>query len=154
MKSPWLPAPRLYRVFLVPAVFLVAALLCLFPLSRAQAAFHLCRTDPIVTLSNGDVVSIYVEVAAEASDINNIDYVLHVPKGITATDIQYLGAEQGLIENLTIKQDAKPDEYKSETTVYTVKTVAVTASMIFENQNETVTGKSGKAIKATIKTDE
>ena len=145
--------PRLLRVPLATAAVLSVALLCLFPLSRAQAAFHLCRSDPIVTLSNGDVVTIYVEIAAEADDVKNIDYVLHVPKDVTATNIIYLGAELGLVENLTLKQDGKPKEYKAETTVYTSGKVDVTTTVVFEDNTKTVEGASNKAIKVTVKTE-
>lgn len=151
MHSPWSPTPRLFRVPLFGAAVLCAALLFLLPLARAQAAFQLCRTDPIVTLSNGDVVSIYVEIATEPSDIERIDYKLHVAKGVTATSIVYLGAELGLVENLVVVQDGKPDEYKSETTVRGIaKSVGVTATTIFEDESVTVIGAGAKTLKATI----
>ena len=153
MSSSRLPTPRLPRGIFPGAAFLVAMLLFLFPLSHAQAAFHLCRTDPIVTLSNGDIVSIYVEVAAEPEDIQNIDYVLHVPKGVTATNIVYLGTDLGLVENLTLKQDAKPREYKAETTVFTKDKVDVSTTIVFDDSSKTADGDSNRAIKVTIKTN-
>lgn len=154
MDSSWFPAPWLHRVLLVPATILAVTLLLFFPQARAQAAFYLCRTDPIVTLSNGDVVSIYVEMNADPVDIQRIDYTLHVPKGVTALSIVYLGTEIGLVENLTVKPDAKSDEYKSETKVVAAKSVAVTATTWFETESKSATGKGGETLKVTIDTDD
>src|SRR5690242_6867808 len=147
MYSSWSTTPGLRRVLIVPAALLVAVLLFLFPLSRAQAAFQLCRTDPIVTLSNGDVVSIYVEFAADPADVTKIDYKLHVPKGVTAVSIIYMGGELGLVENLTVAQDAKAHEYRSETVVRVSKSVAVKATTYFEQQVKVASGDGGQVLK-------
>lgn len=156
MHISWSPTPRLSRVWFLSAACLAVTLLFLFPLAPAQAAFVLCRTDPIVTLSNGHVVSIYVEIATYPEDIDKIEYKLHVPKGVTATSIVYLGAELGLEEKLTIVDDAKPGQYlyKSETSVKGVSNkVGVTATTLFEDEVVSVTGSGGETLKAIISGD-
>lgn len=138
---------RHISLFLV-SVFSLTLLLGL-PSVPAQAAAVACRTDPIVTLSNGDVVIILVDIATAPENVTRIDYKLHVPKGVTATNIIYTGVELGLVENLVLVDDAN-EEYKSETVVRVAKSVSVVATMIYDDEVVTVSGKGGKVIKASI----
>lgn len=133
-------------------VFVLGLALCLAILSPGslQAAAVGCRTDPIVTLSNGDVVSIYVDIATDPSQVKSINYMLHVPDGVTATNITYLGGAFGLSEHLTLTTQGSDTEYRSETVVNAPKSVSVTATMVYGAESDTATGKAGKTLDATI----
>lgn len=148
----WIRTRFLRRRLLLPVSLIGAVILSAISISSAQAGAIGCRTDPIVTLSNGDVVTILLDIDADASQVTSIDYTLHVPPDITATNITYTGAALGLAENLTVIPDTK-DKYRSEIVVAAPKSVVVVATMTFEDAVVTVTGSGGKVIKATIEFD-
>lgn len=145
--------PRLPRAFSVLATLLGLAFLFSFSLAQAQASLLHCRTDPIVTLSNGDVVIITVDIDADPTQVQRIDYTLHVPAGVTATNIVYTGSDRGLNENLTLLQDSDA-EYKSVTVVRTSKSVAVAVIMSLGGDTDSATGNGGKKLTAVISIDE
>lgn len=141
---PWLP-----RAFPLLATAVGAVLLFFFSLSQAHAGFMHCRTDPIITLSNGDTVIILVDVDADPVQIQKINYVLHVPAGVTAVNITYTGTALGLDENLVLKDDSN-DAYKSETTVDVGKWADVLVTMSLRDQTVVREGVGGKKLSATI----
>jgi hypothetical protein len=48
-----------------------------------------CRSDPLVTLSNGYQVRLVAQINDSASNISTVGYKLHIPKGLTVTAVQY-----------------------------------------------------------------
>lgn len=146
----WLGTHSLRGTLALVAMLACVSLLSVVGFSTAQAGAIGCRTDPIVTLSNGDVLTILVDVNAAASAVKRIDYTLHVPKGVTITKIVYTGSSLGLVENLTLRQDAKK-EYQSETVVSVAKSVGVAATLTLGKVSVSDTGKGGKTLKAKIK---
>src|SRR5947207_893660 len=69
------------------------------PLS-ALAGFTPCRTDPVVTLSNGVAITLSATVYDAPSDIQNIAYVIHAPAGTTVTSVDYLGDPYASLESV------------------------------------------------------
>lgn len=97
---------------LIPAL---SASLLLVPSASAKAA--ICRTDPLVHLSNGTVVQIVAEAEADPSSIQSITYTLHVPQGLSITEVEYMGDVSPENEQLLFVDDAKDHHYKTETVV-------------------------------------
>jgi hypothetical protein len=117
---------------------------------HAFAGHTICRTDPIVTLSNGVVVSMYADVQDTLSGIQHVAYVLHAPVGTSVTAITY--DQYGYLESLQFQADQSPRSYATTTTVTTVTpNISVTAGasvsgIACKKQPQSKSGVSGMAI--------
>src|SRR5579884_3880257 len=78
---------------------------------EAHAAYQVCRTDPIVLLSNGRQLNIVESVSDVASDINAIQYSVHVPSGVGVRKITYTGGPLKGKESVTFYTDAASGQY-------------------------------------------
>jgi hypothetical protein len=85
----------------------------------ASAALGTCRTDPIVTLSNGTKVQIVAHIGAGVANVNSIAYTLHAPAGTTVTSVDYLGDVSSRLESLHFYADAPARSYQGTATVTT-----------------------------------
>lgn len=147
MRSCRVHTTRLGAILFATILSLVAAII--LPLSDVQAGAIGCRRDPIVTLSNGDVVTIMLDISVDASQVERIDYILYVPEGVTATSIVYFESTPYIPEEL-ILQTGEAGEYKSETLVTAPNSAKVVVYMTYGEVTETVKGKATKPITAKI----
>jgi hypothetical protein len=85
----------------------------------ALAGRSVCRTDPVVTLTDGTVLDLWATVETERSNINRIEYTLHAPPGSRVLLVAYTGGLLGVREHFTLQADAAPGEYWTDTVVYT-----------------------------------
>ncbi|HLJ69511.1 MAG TPA: hypothetical protein VKX16_19320, partial [Chloroflexota bacterium] len=69
------------RVVVGLAALLGSAVLGSFAAGNAAATAG-CRTDPLVTLSNGTRLTLYEDIADSASDVTAVSYKLHIPVGL------------------------------------------------------------------------
>jgi|SRR5579884_655250 len=76
-----------------------------------------CRTDPTVYLSNGYVVTLWADISTDVSNVTSVNYVLHVPTGVTVTSVAY--DANGSLENLQVVADQKGTHFELQTTVMT-----------------------------------
>jgi hypothetical protein len=117
----------------------------------AFAGVTVCRTDPVATLSNGGQISMADSISDTQSDIKNVNFVLHIPTGMTVTKVQY-DSTYASLETFSWTADQPAGSYKDVTTVTTGKTgMSVTASasvtsMACSHPSTSVNGKSGSAI--------
>ena len=83
-------------------VLLGAAVLSASLLTRSlvapatHAAISGCRSDPVVTLSNGDALDLHATVEDAYSDVQQVSYTLHAPIGTWVTsevDTSVLGVK-------------------------------------------------------------
>jgi hypothetical protein len=91
-----------------------------------------CRTDPIFTLSNGDVVTVVLDVGTAAANVKEVSYILHVPAGVIPLRVEFTPGVLGKKETFKVIQDSPNGVYTSDTVLSTqgVKTaVNVTAYM-------------------------
>lgn len=135
-------------------VMLGAALLAALlgpQLARAQISY--CRSDPVVTLSNGDRVTLYETIYDTATDVTGISYQLHIPVGLTVASISFSGAVPSSLQTITTTADENPGNFDAYTVVNT-KTAnsSVTAYMSATSSNGTTTvscqtnGHSGQTL--------
>lgn len=122
--------------FATVAVFLTA----LLSQSVAFGQTNTCRTDPTVTLSNGYVLTMWANISTDIGNVNSVNYVLHVPKGVTIKSITY--DANGGVENIQLVADQSGTHYSDVTTVDTV-TTGVGYSAYATRQDSTVASKSG-----------
>jgi hypothetical protein len=94
---------------------LVGALLSAVLAQKATAGLRACRADPIVWLSNGQVVQMIVQIAAPADDVRQITYTLHAPHGTTVTRIMYTGGALSSKEQVYLVSDMPHNQYAIDT---------------------------------------
>src|SRR4029450_522865 len=81
---------RVRRLLMISSV-LFGLLLSFQSVEDAAAIVRGCRGDPKVWLSNGTKVTMTASIAAAASQINRVTYILHVPYGVAVNHVLYTG---------------------------------------------------------------
>lgn len=117
---------RFFRLFILLMIVLAQ------PAAQASAAMSRCRTDPIFTLSNGDVVTVILDVGTDPANVKEVSYILHVPAGVTPTRIEFTPGILGEKEKFQVIQDSPDGFYTSDSVLKTTKVktaVEVTAHM-------------------------
>lgn len=106
---------RLIRLFILLMVMLA------LPAMQASAAMARCRVDPHFHLSNGDMVTVTLDVGTDIANIRNINYILHVPAGVTVTKVTYTAKSDKKVVNETyiVYQDSGAKTYTTDTVVTT-----------------------------------
>jgi hypothetical protein len=143
----------LTRFFIICVALLMAAL----PTMQAAAALRACRTDPIFWLSNGEKLTVVLDVSANASEIAQFYYVVHVPPGVTVTKVTYTKTSLGIPEPYKVVQDGTAKIYHTDVLV-TLKnkstspvSVVATAKLSGNIGTVSVSGISGKSFRITAK---
>lgn len=114
-------ATNIIHLFVLVAIIFAASL----PTSHAAAALAKCRTDPIFVLSNGDSLNVTVDISADAVNVRNLLYTIHVPAGVTVKKVTYTAGGMGTKETYKVVQDSVAKTYKTETVVTTQTTGSV-----------------------------
>jgi hypothetical protein len=127
----------LHRFFLL---VIAALMIASIPNVTASAALVKCRTDPIFQLSNGDKITITLDINTDAIYVRNVTYVLHVPAGVTVTKVTYTAGGLGTKELYKVYQDSILKTYKTESIVTTQNTGSV--EMIATVKLNSMTAKS------------
>ena len=100
-----------------------------------EAAAAGCRSDPVVTLSDGTILDVTATIKTDVSNVREIHYVVHGPRGVklvAAISTPTLGFKGK--ESFTYYDDAAPKRYITETLVQTsYDQVSVTAQTTFLN---------------------
>lgn len=113
--------------------FLLAVMCALALSPAAYAAVVGCRADPVVKLSDGTVLDVSVAIDADVSDVSEIHYTVHGPRGVQVVAVIH-PPTPGLAgrETFSYFDDAAPGHYVTETVVHTTRdNVAVTAYTTF-----------------------
>ena len=121
------------------AAGVLCLLVVLLTAPGAQAAASVCRTDPIVWLSDGHKVTLSANISTELSKVHQITYTLHAPAGLTVTSIVHTAGGLGTKEVFYFYGDQPAQHYTTETVVRTGGNAAVTA-------NTAITVQAGGAV--------
>ena len=128
------------RLFLTSAVLACGLLSGPLASLSAHAAITACRSDPVVTLSNGMKVTLYENIYDSATDVSGISYQLHIPVGLTVTSVSYSGAVAASLQTITTSADENPGNFDAYTVVYTrTPNISVTAYMSATSSSGTTT---------------
>jgi hypothetical protein len=123
------------------------AVLCLaasFGPESAAAQTSVCRTDPIVALSNGVTVKITASIADYSSDVQHVSYVLHAPAGTSVTKVTLTGGPFAARESFSFYSDGAVHTYDTDTVVTTGRAgVAVTATTAVHSTTSVTRSTSG-----------
>lgn len=122
-------------------LLLIALSLSVLRMPAAEAGFNTCRTDPMISLSDGSTVVITVDIEASVSDLKSIAYVVHVPAGVSM--LSYLATPLTGFdgkERVSVVDDAADGQYAADVLVKTtVKGASVTVNMTLQD-----TGSDGQ----------
>lgn len=103
------------RTFIAAALLSASLLVAPLLTQGTHAAISYCRTDPVVSLSNGAVVTMYADTYDVLSDIKSVSYVLHGPVGTTVTGVTY--DQYGYLEHFQYYADESSGLYQTGTVV-------------------------------------
>jgi hypothetical protein len=139
---------RLFFLFIM--IFTILA----WPTSQASAMFVKCRVDPHFMLSNGDMVTVTLDVSTDVANIKSIHYILHVPAGVTVTGVVYTAQtdRRAITETYAVYQDSPVRTYTTDTIVTTrTGRVAVTVYTRLNGLPErSISGYSGQHLVTTV----
>ena len=129
---------------LLMLVILISLLFAAKPVSNVSAALTTCRTDPILTFSNGAKLTVATTISTTETNMTRVSYVVHTPKGVTMTRVMYTASGLNTKEVLTMLYDQAPNVYVVETIVTTtVNGVSVKA---FGNLTTSTSGYSAASV--------
>lgn len=134
-------------------IIFVTVLITALPTQQASAALRSCRTDPIFLLSNGDSLNVSVNISADATNVRNLIYTIHVPAGVTVKKVTYTAGGMGTKEAYKVVQDSVANTYMTETVVTTQNTgsVQVTATTILNKMySASTSGYNGQILVVTV----
>lgn len=130
----------------IGAVLMAVTISGTLGLRSAEAAVA-CRADPVVTLSNGVQVQMYTDISDLSTNVTNVAYVLHAPKGTSVKSVTYPSdMATNIPETFTFYADDAVSSYTNTAYVTDAnKTVAVTAYSIATNSAGTKSKSQSKA---------
>jgi hypothetical protein len=138
---------RLFRLFILLVIILI------LPTTQASAALVSCRTDPIFRLSNGDVVTVTLEIGTAEANVKSVVYILHVPAGVTVKQVTYTANGIGKRETYRVYQDSPLKTYTTDT-ILTTQNVSIVPVTAYTRLNgvytKSVSGYSGQHLIVTI----
>jgi hypothetical protein len=95
----------------------------------AAAQFAPCRSDPVVSLTNGAQIDLSATISDSTSDVKKVVYVVHAPAGTKLLSVVDTSGLLGLTETVQLYADDATNTFDTYTTVYTGRSgVAVTAT--------------------------
>jgi hypothetical protein len=89
------------------------------PPSLAHASLGVCNGDPVVVLTNGVTIDLNAVIQDDLSDVRQVVYTLHAPRGTGVVSVVYTSGLLGPKEVLRFYADNLPDTYDTATTVST-----------------------------------
>lgn len=116
---------------------LITLLVILFalPATQASAALVRCRTDPIFKLSNGDIVTVTLEIGTAESSVKSVVYTLYVPAGVTVKQVVYTDRGIGKRETYKVYQTSPAKTYTTDTVVTTVNAAGLVDVIAYTRLN-------------------
>lgn len=148
---------------LITAVCLVPTLVAGFTISQPAYAdtitpdpnrIIICRTDPLVFLSDGTRVKMTAEIGTAAQNVRGIVYTLHAPVGTSVVRIVYPG--QQVPESVVFYADRAANTYDTDTVVSvngnsSQSPIGVTATTVVNNHSRgSATGGAGDHLQVHI----
>lgn len=98
---------------------------------NVSAGWMQCRSDPVVILSNGITMDLSADIGSLLWQVEQVDYVLHVPEGVSLVTAIATPSWPTTVETFTLIDDAPPGEYHSEITAHTtLGNAAVTGNSV------------------------
>ncbi len=107
---------RSRRLVLGASLLLAGLLAVTVAPGGAHAQWGTCYDDPAVFLDNGATVFLGATFRGASSSVSAVNYVLHVPAGVSVTKVVYFGPNKD-VETLTWTANNQANTYDSDTQV-------------------------------------
>jgi hypothetical protein len=135
-------------------LFVIVMSMFAWPTDQASAMLVKCRFDPHFLLSNGDKVTVTLDISTDIANVRNIHYILHVPAGVTLNSVVYTArAERSTVnETYVVYQDSPTRTYTTDTivTTYTGKVAVTVYTRLNTLSDRAVSGYSGQHLVTTV----
>jgi hypothetical protein len=139
---------RLIRLFILLVIILA------LPATQASAALARCRTDPIFKLSNGDILTVTLDLGTAEANVRSVVYTLYVPAGVTVKQVIYTDGGIGKKETYKVYQTSPAKTYTTDTVVTTVNSAGLVNVIAYTRLNgvntKSASGYSGQHLITTI----
>src|SRR5215217_6019318 len=116
---------RMRKITRFIRIQLVLVILTIFMLSGAVHAGLLCRSDPVVILSNGVTLDIGATISTLPWQVKEVHYELHVPRGVFMLLAIHTPTWLTSQETFTVFSDQDAKQYQVTTVVYTTEGDAI-----------------------------
>jgi hypothetical protein len=111
---------------------------------RAHAMISSCRTDPIITLSDGTQLDITASIDTPPGLVNAVKYTVHVPAGLSMTNVVFTGGPFAKKESLSFYADQKSGTYSTTTFASTQSTTSMSStSLLRRGPSASINGQTG-----------
>jgi hypothetical protein len=146
--------PRFLYVRRPLAAAVLAVGLLATPMAASGAFAHLsvCRHDPVVFLSNGNMLDLTATIGDDEQNIQQIVYTIHIPRGTSVTGVQYTHGFNS-VERLVAYSNDPAGTYDTYTDVRTSDkgvSVAATGLAVYksgtQSQMASASGWANKSI--------
>lgn len=140
------------RRLLLGATALLAALVTgpLLP-HGAHAMISSCRTDPIITLSDGSQLDITATINAPPGIVNSVKYTVHAPVGLSVTNVVFTGGPFSKKESVGFYADQKTGAYTTTTFANTQSTAPMSStSALRHGPSASVSGQTEQNLTVTL----
>lgn len=118
----------------------------------ADARLAVCRSDPLVLLSDGTLIDISADIGALLFEVKEVHYALRIPEGLDVVASVSTPNWPTTIERFTVYADNPPGIFTSTTTVHTRRAdTPVTANFLVNSVYRTLDGVSGQGLTIEIR---
>ena len=110
-------------------MLLLLAVALLIP-SSTSAAIRVCRADPIIVLSNREILRTNAIIGTHITNVRQVKYIIHIPKGVQVLAVIHTSGRLRDKEVVELIDDLPPYHYTTKTVISTtdpnVRSVAQT----------------------------
>ena len=140
------PSPLIPRARAIIGIGVLLALMASLLIAHpASAAIRSCRTDPVILLSNGEIVQTDATIATDAENVQQVIYTLHLPVGVKVIAVVNTPSRLGDREVVNFVDDLPPYHYSTDTLITTftpnVPSVAHTRALLRDGSDAGVSGE-------------
>lgn len=125
----------MYKTNRLLRLFILIVILFALPVTQASAGLARCRTDPIFRLSNGDILTVTLDIGTAEANVRSVVYTLYVPAGVTVKQVVYTDGGIGKRETYKVYQTSPAKTYTTDTVVTIVNSAGVVDVIAYTRLN-------------------
>lgn len=110
----------MYKINCLLRLFILVMILFALPVTQVSAGLVRCRTDPIFRLSNGDILTVTLDIGTAEANVRSVIYTLYVPAGVTVKQVVYTDGGIGEEESYQVYENSPANTYTTDTVVTTL----------------------------------
>jgi hypothetical protein len=143
----FIPATPLSRRLIARAGLLLVLVMTMLSSHPTSAAIRTCRTDPVVLLSNGEIIRTDATIGTDIANVQEVKYTIHLPVGVKVIRVIHTSGRISNREVVEFVHDLPPFQYTTITTIKTTtpNVLAVAHTRVL-SRNGSATGLSGERL--------